>query len=847
MQVQSLAALTALGLAGLAKAGPNPLPFPEPGNGAPFTCPAVATQTVFVTVGSGINPFPPVAVQTITATVWPSFEQSQASLPRPTPVLTVTIDSYGPPLGGSQYTGPKPWETPVVTSTVIVTASAASVVSDPGNAGGNPSVSTIQGGQAPPASPGDNDQSTPTVVTVTAGQTTPALPWNPSGPGVNTNGIVIFTTTLYRARPGSGTPTVDTLVTCFTVTFPSATGTNPAGLPNGAGPASVSTVIVPTMVPGPDGILSYSLQTLVSSITPGTVIPSAPVVTTTYTLPGPGSAVQNPTSVVPVVATLTLTFPQPLTSTIASQLSTPLLPAAPFTVVTVTQAPPPSPPASVVTVIFTSGVPPVGSIPGVPVSVVTQTVIQNDPIPGGYGDSAPLPGFPSSVVAATPAPAPGAPGAPPSGPAVSAPLVSASGIPGGYGDLAVSSASIAMPGSVASFSVITLWPTAPSTLQNTLPGAGASETNAALPLTGTGSSSCTSTLLKVSTTVSSTSVLTSTLVNVVAEATTTYTFPFESLVTSVGTATVTGGVIGGETLINGGTVSASTVSDATIVTALSSLVLSTWVQSTLIQSTLITTGPVPTLIERRNIEKRQGNFTLTSTAPIPVATPMCTGTTEVGTLTLDFDDLPYGSVYNPYHRFWFSKGFIVGPPPSMPYLPSSGGRVLEYVPPMLSNNTGMFSKDTAQIGMGKLASLPCFRFNFYGMDLGCDARKPDQLCDFTFTGYRWDAVQGKELEFVSQNVWVPSCPRMNDCPLTPFTATGFVGLSSILVTLRVDGRPQVWWSDDLQVGWSDNDCNSATCRQQPGQSIVTTDNDPVWYWTPLGIRVLKPSRIHKHF
>lgn len=183
----------------------------------------------------------------------------------------------------------------------------------------------------------------------------------------------------------------------------------------------------------------------------------------------------------------------------------------------------------------------------------------------------------------------------------------------------------------------------------------------------------------------------------------------------------------------------------------------------------------------------------------------------------------------------------------MPYLPSSGGRLLEYVPPMLSNSTGLFSRDTAQIGMGHLASSSCFQFNFYSIDLGCDARNEGQFCEFIFTGYHWNATENRETEFVSQRTLIPSCPEMANCNLTSFSAIGFSGLSSLLVTLRVDGRPQVWWADDLQVGWTKNDCESAECRQQTGQAVAAVDDDPVWYWTPNGIRVLRPSRIHKHF
>ncbi|KAI8246070.1 hypothetical protein K4K55_011958 [Colletotrichum sp. SAR 10_96] len=605
---------------------------------------------------------------TLTQTVYIPVIAQPTSLP-PT---TITIDAYTPPAGGSQYTGPKPWESgPVITSTVYIAPTPdSSIASIPGNVDGNPPATTLPGGQVTPGAPGGNGQGTTTVYTFPAGQTPPSFPWNPAEPGTNSDGVVVFSTTLYNTRPGSGgTPTVDALVTCFTVTFPSATDSgNTPGAPVGGG--SVSTVVVPTMVPGPDGSLSYSLQTLLSSFPPGVGngVPPATVVTTTYTMP---ANAQDPTAGTPVIATLTLTFPQP------------------------------------------------------PATGVSQP--------------------------------PASPGAP--------------------------------------------------------------ETSSSL--------------------------LTSTLVNVISEATTTYSFPFESLVTSISVITVSpadpGNAAGGSPPSASASTSASTSASASASVTVSAggNVQSSLVLSTLVQ--VITTTPTATAgaLERRAF--------LNATAPISAATPMCTGTTEVGTLSLDFDDLSVGPVYNPYHRFWFSKGFLVGPPPSDPYLPSSGGRLVEFVPPMISNsNTSGFSGDTAQIGMGKTASSPCFQFDFYGMNLGCDSRIDGQLCEFTFTGYQWNATQSNETEFASQTAWVPSCPAMKECPLTVFKATGFSGLSSITVTLRVDGQPRTWWADDLLVGWSKNDCESAACRQQTGVDAVTIDNGPVWYWTSLGMRLLKPSRVSKH-
>ncbi|KAK1854781.1 hypothetical protein CCHR01_02592 [Colletotrichum chrysophilum] len=904
---------------------------------------------------------------TLTRTVYIPVVAQPTSLP-PT---TITIDAYTP--GSSQYTGPKPWESgPIITSTVYIAPTPdSSIASIPGNVDGNPPATTLTGGQVTPGAPGGNGQGTTTVYTFPAGQTPPSFPWNPTDPGTNSDGVVVFSTTLYNTRPGSGgTPTVDALVTCFTVTFPSATDSgNTPGAPVGGG--SVSTVVVPTMVPGPDGSLSYSLQTLLSSFPPGVGngVPPATVVTTTYTMP---AGVQDPTAGTPIIATLTLTFPQPpatggsqppaspgvpgsapsgpatitvieppgvsgsapsdpatvtviqppgapgsspsgpATITVIQPnpsspgISGPAVPVGPSTV-TVVQPSASSPAGSIVTVFMTSDTPPAGDVPGGPGSILSQTISPSDSIPGGYGDSSPSAGLPSAITVTLPAGSGSGSGSDsasqgpgnaspvtvtvPAGsgsdagsgsqdPAGAAPVTvtvpagsSPSSILGGYSDPAQVTAS---PGPLGSPSVVTLWPTAqtdaaaPAAPTDAATAVGSAQPGAA------STSSCTSTLtpqptptavssmepispsLPVpSSTETSSSLLTSTLVNVISEATTTYSFPFESLVTSISVITVSpadpGNAAGGSPPSASVSTSASTSASASASASASVIVSASTiasaggnVQSSLVLSTLvqvITTTPTPTAgaaLERRAFQKRQN-----ATAPISAATPMCTGTTEVGTLSLDFDDLSVGPVYNPYHRFWFSKGFLVGPPPSDPYLPSSGGRLVEFVPPMLSNTTG-FSGDTAQIGMGKTASSPCFQFDFYGINLGCDSRIAGQLCEFTFTGYQWNATQSNETEFASQTAWVPSCPAMKECPLTVFKATGFSGLSSITVTLRVDGQPRTWWADDLLVGWSKNDCESATCRQQTGVDAVTIDNGPVWYWTSLGMRLLKPSRVSKH-
>ncbi|TDZ51568.1 hypothetical protein CTRI78_v007544 [Colletotrichum trifolii] len=833
MRMPTFAGLMALGLASSAIAEPVAA---GPGvDVTHYTCPPAVTSTIFVTVAPIIDPSPSVVVQTLTASVWPPSEPQvnpvppsvviqtltasvwppfgpqvtpvvpsvvvqtltasvwPPSEPQATPVnpslpavVTVTVDSYQPPAGGSQYTGPKPWESFPATVSVYTVYTVA----QPTGAAGTPAVSNVPG-----QLPSGNQPNSPGFP-FTAGQSPPTFPWTPTttscttitlGPGTGSgggdhNGVSVITTTFYRTNPlvpGQATPSVDTIVASFTITFPQASATAPS-----AGSGNIGTVLIPTLVPGSDGSLSYSIRTVVGPTAPAPVPTQAAATTTVY---APAVTPAQPQS--PSIVTVFIPIPPAVTSPVGV------------------------PPAGVPS----AGIPPAGVPPaGVPPAGVP---------PAGV----PPAGVPSA-------------GAPPA-------------IPGGYDD--------------------------------STPGSGA----AGVPSLATAA--------EITTTLTFATTRTSTLLNVVSGSTTTYTFPYESLVTAVATlvssagasaATQAGGVAGGESVLTGAggvggalsvvtgaggvsaggsvitgaggiSVAASLVTNAgeigagaTVITAAGGLGVAATVvtgaggvgAATVLSSWLASTQP--SIVPRQLSEPA-----LNATGVISASTPMCTGTTDVGILNLDFDDeeLSLGPLYSPYQRFWFSKGFLVGPPPSMPFLPSSGGRLLEYVPP-LSSNTTAFSTDTAQIGMGKLAAIPCFQFDFHSISLGCEAR-PGQLCEFTFTGYQWSP--NGETQSARETAWIPSCFDVSkgNCTLTSFTATGFTSLSSILVTLHVDGRPGVWWADDLQVAWSKNDCQSAACRQDPAMSDlagfsgmdVATADDPAHFWTATGIRMLKPSRIHK--
>ncbi|GJC99879.1 hypothetical protein ColKHC_08705 [Colletotrichum higginsianum] len=912
------------------------------------TCPAAATTTVFVTVGSANNVDPPVVVKTVTATVLPPAQSpwSPASPALPA-TLTVTIDSYDPPAGGSQFTGPKPWESspaqPTALTVVTVTVPSPGLSTPVGDSPA-PSGNGVTGGQqtptgalsGPPAFPwnpaktgtsncqsatpnsgsGSNTagvtvitttlfrtnaypgQATPSVDSVvasftitfpksaatgsvpgsawTAGAvdpgsgelftytiTAPVATGSPSGPS-NGDSVTSFTTTLYRTRAGSGqgTPVVDALVTCFTVTFPAPTGTGPiatgvpaastvvpGGVPGGGvsgGSVGTTTRYIATMVPGPDGSLSYSICTVVSTFTvptAGSSPTAGSVVTTTIVRASPSNI---PSDGVATVMATTLYGSSPS----AGSGNQPMDPSDPSVVVFTLTVPRPSDggPATYITVL--PSVPGgIGSGDASTLAASTVTLIQTVPasglpplapggqiptsISGSYGDPA-LPGasgFPASGIPGSGVPGSGVPGSggpgsgspgsgspgsgvpasgiPGSGPGVPITITvpsggtdptTASGLPGGYGD----SAQTGVPPFVSGPAVI-VW-----TVTQATPVAGVPTSIAGIPTSLVG-------------------------------------FPTSVVVLPTSLVGFPTSIAGLPTPLIGGY--GSVVSPATLASSPQSTpsVVTLWPVASSIDSAL-PNAATKTSCSTTLTTEIVSTAVLTTVTPVP--TPICTGTTEVGNLNLDFDDVPSGPFFNPYHRFWFSKGFLVGPPPLMPFLPSSGGRLIEFVPPVLSNSSAdNASGDTAQIGMGKLASSPCFQFDFFGMNLGChaDAAVPNQLCVFTFTGYRWDAGSAEEIAAVSQDAWVNACNKTADCPLTPFSAVDFTGLSSILVTLRVDGQSQVWWGDDLRVGWNKNDCATASCRQQSEPEVSQRQRGPTWYWTPSGLRVLSSSRINAHF
>ncbi|KAI6711837.1 hypothetical protein JHW43_005642 [Diplocarpon mali] len=205
---------------------------------------------------------------------------------------------------------------------------------------------------------------------------------------------------------------------------------------------------------------------------------------------------------------------------------------------------------------------------------------------------------------------------------------------------------------------------------------------------------------------------------------------------------------------------------------------------------------------------------------------------QVGDFVLDFDDIPPLSVSNgstyfqpaplfsPYHKFDFSNGFSVVPPPVDPYLPESKPLLVEFIPNFTVNHTtpasGPNSRQggfSGEIGNADHGATGCFSFNFYGASFGCDSNGPD--CDFTFTGLKYDRESGETNPVTTQQLSVAACPDLKslDCLLTSVTLdVTFQNLDSVRLNVTVQGEPKIWWVDDIRLGWFDNTCEQGICR-----------------------------------
>jgi hypothetical protein len=134
--------------------------------------------------------------------------------------------------------------------------------------------------------------------------------------------------------------------------------------------------------------------------------------------------------------------------------------------------------------------------------------------------------------------------------------------------------------------------------------------------------------------------------------------------------------------------------------------------------------------------------------------------------------------------------------------------MLQYTPSSVSNAlvpTGV-SPDTATVDVGPQQPVECFSFNLYGIRLGCDSK---EACTFTFTGFKYGVS-----EVATEKVIIAPCPKTQQCDLGAVKFSKFNNITAFTITSYVNGKPAIWWADDLSLGWTENICDMRICRSR---------------------------------
>lgn len=173
-------------------------------------------------------------------------------------------------------------------------------------------------------------------------------------------------------------------------------------------------------------------------------------------------------------------------------------------------------------------------------------------------------------------------------------------------------------------------------------------------------------------------------------------------------------------------------------------------------------------------------------------------------------------MFNPYHHFFFSNGFLYAPPPSEPFKPVSEPRLVVFLP----NDTGASeelvtgSVRPGEIGAGDRASASAFWFNAESAFLGCDNKGPEP-CVMTISAFSYDKSSTNEILKHQQNVTIPACLATDDCSLqhVDFDAE-MTALSGIEIRAFVGVSQRIWFMDNLAMSWYNNTCAAGLLRQE---------------------------------
>lgn len=198
-----------------------------------------------------------------------------------------------------------------------------------------------------------------------------------------------------------------------------------------------------------------------------------------------------------------------------------------------------------------------------------------------------------------------------------------------------------------------------------------------------------------------------------------------------------------------------------------------------------------------------------------------------GNFTLTWDDEPsfsttdpnadqFPPVFNPYHHLFFSNGYAYVPPPNEPFQPISPPQVAIFLPNASTQDIGSPSSAGArpgELGAGPRAGLSSFWFNAYSLFVGCDDAGPSN-CEITIQGFLWNSTSNAEQLYTTRGVELLPCTGLKNCHLQEVNLAdeGFVGLSGLQIAASVNGQPQVFFMDNLAMGWFNNTCEAVQER-----------------------------------
>lgn len=172
-------------------------------------------------------------------------------------------------------------------------------------------------------------------------------------------------------------------------------------------------------------------------------------------------------------------------------------------------------------------------------------------------------------------------------------------------------------------------------------------------------------------------------------------------------------------------------------------------------------------------------------------------------------------IFGPYHRFYFSQGYVYAPKPDEPYVPVSQPHLAVFI----TNGTGSSnSVAPGYIRPGEIEAnniaIRAFWFDAYSAFLGCDNAGP-QDCRMEFSGYTYTGFTDDEILTYQQNVTIPACPSQKGCQLQQVEFPVVMrGLSGLQIRAFVGDEQRIWFMDNLALGWYDTSCAAGMKRAQ---------------------------------